>query len=170
MSSVFACTEDEANNKRMAIERVQQAMVIESSNDDEEKTLTKMLHSLVDDMQVVNKNYLVKKEYDNACREYDNIIEKYNIDMDKATDGMLTMEELKADGGKKGGSCSIVEASAKMTKSVGKMQKLMESADIAMEEFLEFNKRHEKIMPLMTTNPSSYCDQLDEIVKTYTKY
>jgi len=167
--STFACTQEEALDKMMAIGRVQQAMAIESSNDDKEKTLTKMLSSLNTDMQTINETYMLKDEYDNACSAYDSLVEKYHIDMEKASKDMLTIEELKEDGGKNGGSCSIADASSKMMESIEKMQTLMNNADIAMEEFEEFSTKHEKILPLMTTNPSKYCDELDNLTKNYIK-
>jgi len=167
--STFACTQEEALDKMMAISRVQQAMAIESSNDDKEKTLTKMLSSLNTDMQTIKETYLLKKEYDNACSAYDNVVKKYNIDMGKASKDMLTIEELKKDGGKNGGSCSIAEASTKMMETIKKMQTLMSNADIAMEEFEEFSAKHDKLLPLMSTNPSKYCDELDNLTKNYIK-
>ncbi len=163
---LLACNQTEALEKMMAISRVQQAMAIESSNDNEERELTKMLQSLSDDMQNVDDNYLTKKDYNEACNQYDKIIEKYNIDLEKASKDMLSIEELKKDGGKQGGSCSISEASEKMLTTV---QSLMENADIAMEEFLEFNSKHDKLLPLMSTNPSKYCDDLDALSKNYIK-
>ena len=169
VTSTLACTESEAFNKMMAIGRVQQAMGIEAQNDDKERTLTKMLHSLNDDMQNINQAYMMKNEYDNACSAYDSVVQKYNIDMNKASDGMLTVEQLKEDGGKNGGSCSLAEASIKMMDTIGKMQKLMNDADIAMEEFEEFSSKHEKIIPLMSTEPSKYCDKLNNIAKKYIK-
>lgn len=168
-SSTLACTQSEALDKMMAIGRVQQAMVLETPNDDKERTLTKMLRSLNSDMQSVKDNYLTKDDYVNACSAYDGIVEKYNIDMEKASKGVLTTEQLKADGGKNGGSCSVGDASIKMMGIIKEMQTLMTSADIAMEEFEEFNAKHEKIMPLISTNPSNYCDELDALAKEYIK-
>jgi len=167
--STFACTKEEALDKMMAIDRVQQAMAIETSNNDKEKTLTISLSSLNADMQTINETYMQKDEYDNACSAYDSLVEKYNIDMEKASKDMLTVEELKEDGGKDGGSCSIADASIKMMGSIEKMQTLMNNADIAMEEFEEFSTKHEKILPLMSTNPSKYCDELDNLTKNYIK-
>jgi len=169
ISTTWGCSESEAFNKMMAINRVQQAMTLETQHDDEERTLTKMLQALNADMQSVNDIYMLQNDYTGACDAYDKVIQKYNIDLEKASKDMLTIEELQKDGGKKGGSCSLGEASIKMMDTVGKMQKLMESAEIAMGEFEEFNTKHEKIMPLMTTNPSQYCDELNEIAKEYIK-
>jgi hypothetical protein len=169
ITSTWSCSEVEAFNKMMAINRVQQAMTLETQNDDKEKTLTKMLHSLNDDMQSVNSNYMMKNDYTGACSAYDNIIQKYNIDLQKASKGMLTIEQLQKDGGKDDKSCSLSEASIKMTTIIEKMQKLVENADMAMGEFEEFNRKHEKIIPLMTTNPSKYCNELDKITKEYIK-
>lgn len=168
-STLLACTQTEALEKMMALSRVQQAMVIESSNDNEERELTKMLYSLNADMQNVKDNYLDKNDYSEACNQYDKIFEKYNLDLEKASKDMITIEELKKDGGKNGGSCSISEASIKMSTTMQKLQSLMENADIATEEFLEFSKKHEKLLPLLSTNPSKYCDELDLISKEYIK-
>lgn len=169
ISSLFACTQTEALDKMMAISRVQYAMATESSNDNEEKELTKMLRSLTADMQDVDDNYMKKEDYSQACTQYDKIFEKYNLDINKTSKDMLTMEDLKKDGGKKGGSCSLSEASKNMMSTIQKMQMLMENADIAMEEFLQFNSEHEKILPLMTTNPSKYCDELDLLKEKFIK-
>jgi Xaa-Pro aminopeptidase len=144
-------------------------MAIETSNDDKERTLTKILGNLNTDMQTISETYMIKNEYKNACSAYDSVVEKYNIDMGKASKDMLTVKELKKDGGKNGGSCSIADASIKMMGIIEKMQKLMNNADIAMEEFEEFSTKHDKILPLMSTNPSKYCDELDNITKTYIK-
>ncbi len=167
--TTFACTQTEAVNKMMAINRVQQAMVLESSNDNNEKELTKMLHSLNVDMQNVHDNYLNKNDYNESCNQYDTILKKYNIDLEKASKDMLSIEELKKDGGKKGGSCSISEASKKMMTTIKKLQSLSENADISMEEFLEFHSKHDKLLLLMSTNPSKYCDELDALSKNYIK-
>ena len=169
LTSTLACSQEEAFNKMMAIGRVQQAMSIETSNDDKERTLTKMLGSLNADMQTINETYMLKDEYNNACSAYDSVVEKYNIDMEKASKDMLTIAELKEDATKKGGSCSIADASIKMMGTIEEMQKLMTNADIAMEEFEEFSTKHEKILPLMSTNPSKYCDELDNLSQNYIK-
>ena len=167
--STLACTQEEALNKMMTIGKVQQTMVLETQNDDNNKTLTKNLSNLNSDMQTINETYMLKNEYDNACSAYDSIVKKYNINIEEVSKDLLTIEELKKDGGKKGGSCSLADASKKMMSSIGKMQKLMNDADIAMEEFEEFSSKHEKILPLMTTNPSKYCDELDNLIKNYIK-
>ena len=168
-STTFACSEAEAFNKMMAIGRVQQAMSIETQNDDKEKTLTKMLSNLNADMKIVNDKYMMSNNYSQACSEYDKIVTKYNIDMQKASKDMLTIEQLKEDGGKNGGSCSLSEASIRMMDTIEKMQKLMENGDIATEEFDEFNSKNNKISPLITTNPSKYCDELENLKKEYIK-
>lgn len=169
ISSTLACTEAEAFDKMMAIGRVQQALALETQNDDKEKRITNMLVNLNNDMQNINESYMMKNKYANACSAYDSVVEKYNIDMDKASKDMITMEQLKKDGGKNGGSCSISDASIKMMTTVKKMQTLMNNADIAMEEFIEFSAKQEKILPLMTTNPSKFCDEFDTLAKEYIK-
>ena len=95
ITSTLACTEAEAFDKMMAIGRVQQAMGLETPNDDKEKKLTKMLYSLNTDMEKVYQDYIMTKRYPQACSAYDEIVQKYNIDMDKASKDMITMEQLK---------------------------------------------------------------------------
>ena len=141
----------------MAIGKVQQTMALEIKDND--KNRTTKLSNLNSDMQKINESYMMKNEYDNACSAYDSIIKKYHIEIDKVS----------KDSGQKGGSCSLADASTKMMDRMQKMQKLMNDADIAMEEFNEFSTKHEKILPLMTTNPSKYCDELDNLTKNYIK-
>lgn len=66
-------------------------------------------------------------------------------------------------------TCSITESSKRMMTTIGKMQKLKDNADISMEEYMEFNSEHEKILPLVATKPSKYCNELNIITKKYIK-
>lgn len=165
--STLACTQEEAFNKMMAIGKIQQTMALEIKDND--KNRTTKLSNLNSDMQKINETYMMKNEYDNACSAYDSIVKKYHIEIDKVSKDVITVKELKKDGAQKGGSCSLADASTKMMDRMQKMQKLMNDADIAMEEFNEFSTKHEKILPLMATNPSKYCNELDNLTKNYIK-
>jgi molybdenum-dependent DNA-binding transcriptional regulator ModE len=69
--------------------------------------------------------------------------------MQKASKDMLTIEQLKEDGGKNGGSCSLSEASIRMMDTIEKMQKLMENGPFP-EIFQQKLNRMEIILFLLS--------------------
>jgi len=110
---------------------------------------------------------LADENYDLACRRYDEIAAKHNIDLTRQQEGMITMEELRNDGGKRGGECSAPEASKRVMGYMNQLQDKTALGDIDGSEMAGFMAEMQKFGPLLYTDPSQYCKEADAVAKRY---
>jgi len=158
------CTKDQAMNKMMAIGRAQNERLLAATNSYEDRKNIGDLTKEIGDVGAV----LGEGKYNEACERYNTIAKKWNIDLEKASKGMLTMEDLKKDGGKsKGGKCSLAEASTKMNTLLTKLQMMKANGEDVEAINAEYYKLLETKSDLMSTNPSAFCDEVDGFKKKY---
>jgi hypothetical protein len=110
---------------------------------------------------------LADGKYTEACGYYDKIAKKYDIDLNESAKGMVTMEEIRKDGGKQGGSCSQSDASVKLMEMSQKMEDKAAMGDITRGTLGDFLKEASSHSDLIYSNPSKFCVKLDQIATKY---
>jgi hypothetical protein len=163
ISPANACTKDEAFNKMMAIGRAQQSMMSAAGGDNAKMLYVAEMAKEVGDVGKV----LADGKYAEACGYYDKIARKYKVDLKESAKGMVTMAEIRKDGGKQGGSCSQADASVKMMNLSQKMEDKAALGDITRGQLGEFLKEIGTHNDLMYSNPSGFCSELDKIAAKY---
>lgn len=159
----MACTQNEAFNKMMALGRANQAM-LRGAGQDRAKQITAA--DMATEVTSVS-DYLAKEKYAEACKYYDAIARKYSIDMEEAAEGMITMEELAKDGGRRGGRCSQADASKKVMEITNVINDKVAMGDVSGDVLKRFLAEAGKHNDLIYANPSAYCDEIDKIKKKY---
>ena len=158
-STAFACTRDEAFNKMMALGRARQAMMADRSN---MRTAVDLAKETADVGKV-----LAAEKYTEACGYYDKIAAKYGVDLKEASKGMITMEQIRKDGGKKAGACSQSDAAKKLASISQDIQDKIALGDEPASVYRNFSAEVQKNNDLMYTNPSAFCVKLDQLNKKY---
>ena len=155
------CNESQAYNKMLAFGRAQSRIVAEGGQ---------VAMNLGGEMTVASgpaSELIAQKKFDEACAKYEELAKKYGIDLNKEQQGMVTIEELAKDGGKRGGECGIVEAQKKMMGMHEQLQDKVALGDADQDVFRQFGEDTAKIGELMSTNPSEACRQLDALKPKY---
>ena len=161
--SAIACTRDEAFNKMMAIGRAQRGIMTGAAGNHAKMQSAADLAKEVGDVGKI----LAAEKYTEACEYYDKIARKYNIDLDEASKGMITMDQIRKDGGRKGGACSQADASKKLMGLMQDLQDKVALGDEPASTHRSFANDVQKHNDLMSTNPSAFCAKLDELNKQY---
>jgi len=104
---------------------------------------------------------LAEKKYTEACAIYDKVANEYGVDLKKGAKTTLSMEELKEDGGQKGGACSLADASLRFLNVSNillarGLSKTLEKSDL-------YHKASEQI----TDNPSKSCELTKKLAEEY---
>jgi len=148
------CTQDEAFNKMMILgaEGGKRMHAYMKGN--------KSIKLLPDD--VTNAGVLLSEQkYTEACAIYDKVAKDYGIDLKEGAKTTLSMEELKEDGGQKGGACSLEDASLRFLNVSNilvarGLSKTLEKSDL-------YHKASEQI----TSNPSKSCELTKKLAEEY---
>ena len=149
------CTQDEAFNKMMILgaEGGKRMHAYMKGN--------KSVKLLPDD--VTNAGVLLAEEkYTEACVIYDKVAAEYDIDFKEGAKTTLSMEELKEDGGQKGGACSLEDATLRFL-NVSNI--LLERG---LSKTLEKSDLYHKASEQITSNPSKSCELTKELAEEYT--
>lgn len=152
------CTQEQALNKMMALGRAKQER--------QKKGGTGSVVNLTVDIAKVGK-VLADKNYSLACQKYDQIATKHKVDLNQKMKGMVTMEEMKKDGGKGNGSCSQSDASKKMMGYMNQLEDKVALGDTDSSQIKLFSNDIGKFGDLIYTNPSQYCSKLDGLKAKY---
>lgn len=152
------CSEADAYNKMMALGRVQSRLM--SGKD------LRVGGELAQEVANVGQ-VLADKKFDQACAQYDAIAKKYNVDLQKETQGLVTFDELQKDGGKRGGECSQADASIKMMNMHQQLEDMAALGDVDRDIFRKFGDDTSKLSELLLTNPSEMCRKLDALKPKY---
>lgn len=158
-----ACTKDEAFNKMMAIGRAQQKMMLSAGGNHQQQIHVAELAKEVGDVGSV----LAEGKYTEACGYYDTIARKYKIDLAASAEGMVTMDQIRKDGGKQGGSCSQADASKKLMEMSQKLEDKASLGDISRQKMSGFLQEASSHNDLMYSNPSEFCSKLDQLAVKY---
>ena len=155
------CTENDAMNKMLALNRAMGRMTA-SGNLTPDSPGVKLTQESGGASELI-----ANKKFEEACAEYDQLATKYKIDLKKESEGLVTIEELQKDGGKRGGECSVADASKKMMEIHGQIQDQVALGDADGDALREFGKDTEPFGELMVTNPSEVCRRLDGLKAKY---
>ena len=161
--NVYACDRDQAFYKMMAINRANQQMMNKAGTNIElMQKAAKMGVELSEQGQP-----LADKKYVEVCAAYDRIAKKYNVNLEQASKGMIDMDQIRKDGGKKGGSCSQSDAAIKAVNLTQKLTKRVHSGEAPRSILTEFSNVLNSKTDLLSTDPSAYCSELDNLSKKY---
>jgi hypothetical protein len=162
--SAETCTKDQAFDRMMAVGRAADKMLKDAGPDHDARRKQAELNKEVAAVGAI----LGEGKYDQACKIYSDIAAKWGINIKEASSGMLTMKELKKDGGKsRGGKCSLADASIKMNTLLQKLESMKaEGQQVDAISKAYYDMIGEK-GDLMSTNPSAFCDEIDGFKKLY---
>ncbi len=110
---------------------------------------------------------LANKEWDAVCAGYDALAKEYGFNLTKSAEGMLTIEQLKKDGGKGQGRCSLEDAAKRYMQMEQKFQDRNANGEVTLEVARAFRADTEPIGLEMNKNPSAVCDKVDTLSKKY---
>lgn len=110
---------------------------------------------------------LADKKFAEACAQYDQIAQKFGVDLKKESEGMVTYQEILKDGGKRGGACSQADASKKMMDMHQQLEDKAAMGEVDRDIFRKFGDDTAKLTELLLTNPSEMCKKLDELKPKY---
>ena len=149
------CTQDEAFNKMMILgsegaKRMHAFM----------KTKDSSIKLLPDD--VTNAGVLLAEEkYTEACAIYDRVAKEYGVDFNEGAKTTLSMEELKDDGGQKGGECSLGDASIRFLN----VSEILLARGMSKE--LEKSDLYHQASEQITDNPTKSCELTKELAEKH---
>lgn len=144
------CTQDEAFDKMMILgaEGGKRMHAYMKGN--------KSVKLLPDD--VTNAGVLLaEKKYTEACAIYDKVAKEYGVDLKKGAKTTLSMKELKEDGGRKGGACSLADASLRFLN----VSNILIARGLSKQ--LEKSDLYHKASEQITDNPSKSCQLTQEL-------
>ncbi len=156
-----SCDENAAYNKMMALGRAQ-SRIIGSGGQAAQQTGMRIT---MDSASI--SELLAQKKFDEACAKYDAVAKKFGIDLAKESEGLVTMQELSKDGGKRGGICSQADAHIKMMNLHNQLQDKVALGDVDQDVIKRFNNDSTKFGELMYTDPSEMCRKLDTLKEKY---
>lgn len=149
------CTQDEAFNKMMILgsEGAKRMHAFMKTNDSSIKLMPP---------EVTNAGVLLAEEkYTEACAIYDKVAKEYGVDFNEGAKTTLSMEELKDDGGKKGGECSLGDASLRFLN----VSNILLARDMSKE--LEKSDLYHQASEQITDNPSKSCQLTKDLADKY---
>lgn len=155
------CSEDDAMNKMMALNRAISRMMASGPMTPDSPGV-----KLTQESGPASE-LIAAKKFDEACAEYDKLAAKYKVDLKGESKGLLTMDDLRKDGGKRGGECSIADASKRMMEMHGQIQDQVALGDADGDALREFGKDTAPFGELMVTDPSEVCRQLEGLKGKY---
>ncbi len=161
-ATAFAdCTHDQAMNKMLAFNRALSRMMA-SGNYTPESPGVKATMESAPAGQLIADN-----KFNEACALYENLAKKFNIDLTKEAEGLITIERATKDGGKGTGSCTQADAHIKMMKMHEQLEDKVALGDMDRDVFRRFGDDTRAFGDLMYTNPSEICRRFDEMKKKY---
>ena len=149
------CTQDEAYNKMMILgAEGAKRMHAYMKNKNAKVTL------LPDYVSKVSP-FMEKEEYTKACEIYDDVAKKYGINFKKDEKITMSMKEIKEDGGRKGGVCSLGDAALRFLN----VSNILLARGLAKK--LEKSDLYHKASEEMTLHPSKSCQLTQELAEKY---
>lgn len=155
------CSQDDAYNRMMALGRAQSRIIASGV-----KNADSISSNLTAESAAISE-LIAAGNFQAACNKAEEVAKGYNIDLAKELEGMVTFEQLSADGGKGSGSCSLADASKKLMEIHQLLQAQVDAGKMSSDIFRRYNDDTSKFAELMYTNPSEECKKLDELKKSY---
>ena len=169
-SSSFAeCNRDQAFNKMMVLGHAQTKMNTEISSlpSGRAKQVKQLRWAELSKEVAMVGSTLAAEKYTEACGEYDRIAKKYDIDLEKSSSGVITMEQIRKDGGKGSGPCSQADASKKLMGMSEQLQDRAANGEISRGVLSAFFEETEPLGAMMYTDPGAVCKKLDSLKPKY---
>jgi hypothetical protein len=157
--SIAECNRDQAFNKMMAFGRAKEKLQSEVG-------FTPLIAEMSKEAALLGKA-LAEEKYTFVCTRYDEIAQKYNLDIKSAENGLIKMEHIKKDGGKMGGRCTQAEAHQKAMDYSHQLQNLVALGEVDQSEISSYSDDVMKISNLLYSNPGEYCRKLDQLKVKY---
>jgi hypothetical protein len=156
-----SCDENKAYNKMLALNKIQGRLLAKGGD-----VGTPLGLSLTNEIGAVSE-FIARKDYAGACAKADELAKKLGADLDNEQKGMITYEQLKVDGGKGSGSCSIADAAKKQMEVHGLLQAEVDAGRMDSDIFRTFNEDTVGFAEMLSTNPSAACELLDRLKTKY---
>lgn len=164
------CTRDQAFNKMMKINQLSASLQAEvpldpRSNPGGSNAAYERMKEFTD-MMAPTGQLLADGKYNDACKAYETIAQKFGFDMKGPN--ALTMEQLRKDGAKKKSSdCDISEMARKNMELVTDFQKAYDAGKFTYERQRQFSKDSEKLNMLATSDPGAACREIARLRAEY---
>ena len=155
------CDENQAMNKMLAIGKVQGRLVSKGG----ESGMSLSARLAMDSAPI--GELIAQQKYTEACRKADELEKAYGFDLDREQEDMITIEQLKADGGKGSGTCSLGDAAKKQMEVHALLQAEVDAGRASTDVFRTFGEDTKSLGELMSTNPSKACELMDRLKQKY---
>ena len=104
---------------------------------------------------------LSEQKYTEACAIYDKVAKDYGVNLKKGAETTLSMKELSEDGGKKGGTCALGDASLRFIN----VSNILLARGLSKE--LEKSDLYHKASEQITDNPTKSCELTQKLADKY---
>ena len=162
------CTRDQAFNKMMKLNQLSASIQSEVPLDPREDAggMNAAYEKMKDysDRMAPAGPMLADGRYNEACKIYDETAKHFGFNL--GASNALTMDQLKANGGKKAkGDCDLTEMAKQNVKLATDFQVAYASGKFTYEEQRQFSKDSEKLNMLATSDPGAACREI-EVLRT----
>lgn len=155
------CNEEQAYNKMLAFNKIQGRLAAAPGDGGEVVAL-----ALGKEAAEISE-LIGKKDYDAACEKADAMAKRMDIDLEKEQKDMITYEQLKADGGKGAGNCSVADAAKMQMEVHGMLQKQVDEGKKDSSIFNLFAEDTKGYGEMLSTNPSAACKLFEDLKVKY---
>ena len=155
------CNEKQAYNTMLAFNRALSRMMAQSNMTPNSPGIKAATESAPAGQLIADKKFA------QACRKYQELAKKYQVDLAKEADGLITMEQAEKDGGKGSGGCSQADAHMKMMNMHQQLEDKAATGDVEHKQSLKFAEETKAFGDLIFTNPSEMCRRLDALKPKY---
>lgn len=156
-----SCDENEAMNKMLALNSLQGRLVAKGG-----EGLTNFGLALGSETGIISE-LIAQKKYTEACQKADELEKKYDLNLAKEQEGMITYEQLVKDGGKGSGTCSVADAAQKQMELHGLLQAEVDAGRKTTEIFNRFGEDTKGVAEMYSTNPSKACELFEKLKVKY---
>ena len=155
------CEENEAYNKMLAIQKIQGRLVAKGGENG------MVVASALGKESGEMSELIAQQKFDDACKKADALAKRLEVDLAAEQKDMITIEELKADGGKGTGTCSIADAATKQMELHGLLQAEVTAGRMSSDIFRQFGEDTKGYAEMLSTNPSAACKLFDDLKVKY---
>jgi hypothetical protein len=155
------CDADQATNRMLALNKLQARLFAQGG-----EGITTFAIALQSESGAVSE-LIAQQRYNEACAKVLELEKRYKLDLTKEAEGMLTIEQLRADGGKGTGSCSIADAAKKQMELHSLLQKEVDAGRKSSSIFSDFAVDTQGYGEMLATDPSKACELFESLRKKY---
>lgn len=156
-----SCDENQAYNKMMALNKVIARMFADGG-----EGMTQFAAAMQIESGKISE-LIAQQKVNEACKMADDFAAKYKINLAEEMKGMITMEDLKKDGGKGTGACTLAEAAQKQMALHSLLQAEVDAGRRSSEVFRQFGEDTRSFGEFLTTDPTKACELIDQLKVKY---